>query len=1305
MKNCNIKLFFCLIITFCACFLTCQNPIIEKWWTDGGKTVVSECPCTGAGECACNCSSGCNCTGGEIGGSGETFGVVVFNADGGTPQPKALKIAWNSAVGRLRPISKAANGFLGWYDENNTLWDVETRLVKKEDDKDNDGFITLTAKWSQTIFTVTFITNNPNANIDPQLIGSGGKIVQPVNPQAQDDGKGFFGWYSNPALTSPWDFANGIVTADVTLYARWEANVRTVIFIANGGTRPDGSIMTRVHFTVPVGGLVQDPGPVVKEGFSFGGWCPNPACLTDSACTDACKWKFQTDTVSSNSEPLYLYAKWVQSIYYVNFNIAPSSAAAPAQQTVVHGGKVTQPPTPAPLSNGSVFDGWYTLADWDSQHLWSFLYSSVTETMTLYAKWLPKTSEPTTKPEDNEGSGENFGFVIFDTDGGTPQPKALKVAWDSVVGRLRPITRGGDGFIGWVDENGAPWDVETRKVLKPEDDPNSDKDGDGFITLTVQWEPYTPAAPICIISFVTYPPASVPNPPPPDAAVIIPDQYVAQGSKVVQPAQPPVLPAPDNRGFAGWFTDESYDFRFDFDLTVPSDTTSLTLYAKWVDTYRTVIFDANGGRRPDSYTELNHQFTVTLGSGQKDGLVQDPGPIVKDGYSFAGWYYDSAFNALSAWNFATKKVTDSDVPTNEPLTLYAKWERNKYFVNFVIKPSASTDPAFNQQIVLHGDHAQKPSVNPIPGDGRVFVNWYTEEAFTNEWNFNNLVTSSMTLYAKYVAQTRTVHFQVNGGTTPGGMDFLPNRTIFVPDGKIINPGSLNREGFTFGGWFTDPECTVSWNFDTPVTQPDNVAGEDPMYLYAKWTMNPHTVRFYIGGSEVASQPVIHGEKAQAPGIDVPAGQALDGWYRNSNFTGSWNFDIDTVTSGIMLYGQWKKREFVVRYHLGTGSGNSTGKIPQSYKPADQYYAADGRVVEPSMPVNLNSDEWSFLRWDCAFPAQSNDLSNINSTSWRNNLHSYGRFGQTIDDMYTITEGGVEVLNLYARWVPPVPDMVWVPKGSFEMGDSSVSGSPASYHAYPTRRVKVDGFYISKYEVSEVDSPSGTIRGYRNVMGVNPSQFSKSTNRPVERVSWYDAVEYCIELTKGTGLLQALSMTIIDRAPTSLSGTGTPGVRPITNASVTPTWINPGYRLPTEAEWEYAARGGNGSPENYTYSGSNNPDSVAWYNLTVQAEMTGSQATQPVGSKQPNALGIYDMSGNASEWVWDWFASYKDSYYSTAPALTNPRGPASGTERIRRGGAWSNAAGNVRSVVRTSQNPGDATWVNGFRVVRGPSTIW
>jgi formylglycine-generating enzyme required for sulfatase activity len=228
------------------------------------------------------------------------------------------------------------------------------------------------------------------------------------------------------------------------------------------------------------------------------------------------------------------------------------------------------------------------------------------------------------------------------------------------------------------------------------------------------------------------------------------------------------------------------------------------------------------------------------------------------------------------------------------------------------------------------------------------------------------------------------------------------------------------------------------------------------------------------------------------------------------------------------------------------------------------------------------------------------------------------------------------------------------------------------------------------------------------MGRNPSQFSRNTVRPVERVSWYDAIEFCIELTNRTpGLQQVYTMSNIQRSPTALPGTPGQSIFPIVDATVTANWAANGFRLPTEAEWEFAARGGNGTPGNFIYSGSNNPEAVAWYNVTVGREPEGMRATQMVGRLAPNALGIFDMSGNVSEWVWDWFASYTAiiSGHSSSDAYNNPRGPLSGTERVRRGGGWSNAAGNVRSVVRMSDTPGTATWVNGFRVARGPSVIW
>ena len=254
------------------------------------------------------------------------------------------------------------------------------------------------------------------------------------------------------------------------------------------------------------------------------------------------------------------------------------------------------------------------------------------------------------------------------------------------------------------------------------------------------------------------------------------------------------------------------------------------------------------------------------------------------------------------------------------------------------------------------------------------------------------------------------------------------------------------------------------------------------------------------------------------------------------------------------------------------------------------------------------------------------------------------------------------------WTDPAVGMRfrYIPAGSFEMGSPS-SEAGRSTDERQQRVTITRGYWMGETEVTQGE--------WRAVMGTNPSRFSSCGDScPVEQVSWLDAVEFANRLSRKAGLAECYR---ISGETVSFVGLSCKG-----------------YRLPTEAEWEYAARAGTTTP---FWTGGNLTTEQANYdgNYPYAGNQRGQfrQKTVAVKSVSANAWGLYEVHGNVWEWVWDWYGEYPSG------PVTDPTGPSGGSYRVNRGGSWSGNAWNCRSAVRFRYQPGSRIYYLGLRLVR------
>jgi len=601
--------------------------------------------------------------------------------------------------------------------------------------------------------------------------------------------------------------------------------------------------------------------------------------------------------------------------------------------------------------------------------------------------------------------------------------------------------------------------------------------------------------------------------------------------------------------------------------------------------------------------------------------------VPNPGYVFIGWS-----GALNTTNLEVKITMNGD----RWLTAGFKKDddyRPTYNVSFNAN-GADGDPPDPTRAVS-GNNITLPDRANMKKPGYRLTGWIEDSPDKGtfyETNASYTVTHNATLYAKWIP-VYTVTFNRNGAT---GRD-----TAVTADSgaviRLLDQGNIITEDFSLCGWIT--ETRDKYNILDNYTVTGNVT------LYACWERkyrvafdgNGATIEklmlgdgseYYYGDSKFfeerhyyGSVITIHCSAYFCGGWRITKdGFYFEGWNTEPDGSGA---DYPTGSSYVVTHDVTFYAKWTAITHTLTINVSPSGGGSVSRSPNQTSYTSGTSVTV----IATAASGYTFTGWSGA------------STSTNSSVTITMNGDKTLTAVFELQNVSQSVNGYTFEMVP-------VAAGTFEMGCTSEQGGDCNENEKPSHSVTLSSYYIGKYEVTQ-----GL---WTAVMGNLPTLMLPphggagygGDNYSVYYVSWNDIVDDFI-----------------------------PKLNELTGKT---------YRLPTEAEWEYAARGGNKSA-GYKYSGSNTIGNVAWY-------ADNSIKTYEVGTKSPNELGIYDMSGNVLEWVSDWYRSYSSG------AQTDPSGPISGSYRVYRGGSWSVSAKGCRVSNRDGNYPGRSYNFLGFRLV-------
>ncbi|WP_189032792.1 InlB B-repeat-containing protein, partial [Paenibacillus albidus] len=856
----------------------------------------------------------------------ETYNVAFDTGEGSKVESRTDVISGTTIVPPTDP-TRSGYTFGGWYNGEgyDTPWNFSTDKVTSD--------ITLYAKWTEQMYTVTFDSRGGNVVADITGLRQGGMIVAPAEPTKA--GFIFGGWYKDAGLVTKWDFSVDIVRGDITLYAKWTPTpVYTVTFDSMVGIE-----VPKVSGVIS-GSKISAPVSPSRCGFTLEGW------YTDASYVSI--WDFNSDPVTGD---ITLYAKWTSdaSTCSVTFD----SHGGSATDSVINlrtGSTITAPA--APTRTGFNFAGWYKETSYTTQ--WNFSSDTVMAHITLHAKWKAMINQwswvtrPVTAADFQGITYGNNRFVAVGRSGAIAT-SIDGVSWTSYPQNsslsLHSVTYGNGTFVAvdfdkiLTSSDGISWASHAYNTSFYSVAFGKGKFvGVGFggdIMTSIDGETWTrrTSGTSNTLQDVIYGNsqfAAVGD----DGAVLtstdgdnwvikshipVQAQGIAYGDGiyVVVGFDGQIWMTPDFSSWTGPDTAEQYEI---LDVTY-GDGVFVAAYAtgalisrdgeNWTklsdvngyfmdvvygngsfilvgyfgsivqsiaSTSYTVTFDSQGGSFVGSVTGVSSGATITA-----------PVDPTKRNYTFAGWYKEASYD--TAWDFGRDTVTENTM-------LYAKWTADPaptYSVTFNTQGGSFVGSVTG---VSSGATITAP-VDPTRS-GYTFAGWYKEATYDTLWNYGtDTVIANTILYAKWTADpapSYTVNFDSQGGSAVTSV-------AGVSSGATITaPTDPTRSGYTFAGWYKEASYATPWNYGTD-TVTENTT------LYAKWTAIPadtYTVTFNTqGGSLITTRyGVSSGATISAPTDPTKSGYTFGGWYKEAGVITPWNFSADTVTTSITLYAKW-----------------------------------------------------------------------------------------------------------------------------------------------------------------------------------------------------------------------------------------------------------------------------------------------------------------------------------------------------------------------------------------------------------------